>query len=113
MTAFAGTPVRGALYRARRPPPASGRGEGDTAPWSLVPSGPALKLIEIGNRAQPKNPFSPLLLQCNEPANFRHPVLIDLPGRPEQRFRGRHLTDPRPRTSAAARRPSSLPLPSG
>src|ERR1700732_4989240 len=110
MLEFAGTPPPAALYRARRPPPQAGEAKETPRLGRWSPSGPARKLIEIGDRAQPKNPFSPLLLQRNEPTNFRHPVLIDLPDRPEQRFRGRHLRQSRRRGFEPARRPPYLPL---
>jgi len=44
--------------------------------------------LSFGNRAEPKNLFSALLFKRDEPANFRHPALIDLPDRSEQHLRG-------------------------
>jgi hypothetical protein len=61
-------------------------------------------------RVEPDNPFAALLLKRNEPANFRHPVLIDLPDGPKQRFRGGHRGETRGRMFDSAGRPSYLPL---
>src|ERR1700675_307741 len=68
-----------------------------SAPLQCCATSAAFEAVEIRNRVEPKNPFPALFFECDDPTDFRHPVLIDLPDRPEQRLRRRHLREPRRR----------------